>query len=405
METNQISRLRLMRDYGPSDVEANRRISDAISSVLAHRGFVPLDTPALERTELFVRKSGGEIAGSLYSFTDPSGISVSLRPEFTPSIIRWFVENVGDTAGVHRFQYSGPVFRYAGGPGASYRQFEQCGGEKLGASGADSDADILMTAERCLATAGIERPSVRVGHIGIVRELVQSLELSDALQMFVLSNLDEITAGKRGADRLTEQAAAAGLIYSTENGHVNAPASAGDEVPALEALGDSLAGPMGRRSRERIMARLVSRMRRAAPESEFRHALSKVSELVRSRGEPSEALDSMARAMESSGASTRSVEALGAALGELSRHAGESVSIRLDPSFARGMAYYTGIVFEFACRSDGEEIGLGGGGRYDDLVRAFGGVDTPACGFALNVDAIISMSRVGSSCGTNGAAP
>ena len=62
MENNQIARLRRMRDYGPSTFEVNRRIANGIFSVLSDRGFLPLDTPLLEQTDLFVRKSGGEIA-------------------------------------------------------------------------------------------------------------------------------------------------------------------------------------------------------------------------------------------------------------------------------------------------------------------------------------------------------
>ena len=63
-------------------------------------------------------------------------------------------------------------------------------------------------------------------------------------------------------------------------------------------------------------------------------------------------------------------------------------SIELDFSFARGLAYYTGVVFEFAGAGGGGAYPLGGGGRYDDLVKAFGGADTPACGFALDLDEI-----------------
>ena len=163
MENNQIARLRRMRDHGPQHYGINRRIADVIFSVLSDHGFLPLDTPLLERTDLFVRKSGGEIAESLYTFSDPGGIAVSLRPEFTPSVIRWFVENIGQDQGSHKFQYVGPVFRYGGARGGRNRQFTQCGAELIGVPAKIGDSEILESAAQCLDESGVSNYSVRLG--------------------------------------------------------------------------------------------------------------------------------------------------------------------------------------------------------------------------------------------------
>ena len=390
MENNQIARLRRMRDYGPRGFEVNRRLADGIYSVLGDRGFQPLDTPLLEQTDLFVRKSGGEIAESLYTFSDPGGIAVSLRPEITPSVIRWFVENIDQECGTHRFQYSGPVFRYGGARGGRNRQFTQCGGELIGVPAPDGDSEILERAAQCLDEAGVSTYSVRLGHIGVVRELVRSQGLSDPLQMFILSNLNVIADGVEGIGRLTDQAAAAGLVYKSDLGHLELP-TRDDAIPALEELGRSLPGSTGRRTREQIMVRLASRMRKAVPESEFALALSNVSALLNPSQTSSDPLESIAAVMESNGASLSSIEGLNATLEYISRF-GDGVAVELDLSFVRGRAYYTGIVFEFTSASEGSVVSLGGGGRYDDLVRAFGGPETPACGFALNLDELAMIS-------------
>ena len=309
MENNQIARLRRMRDYGPRSFEVNRSIADLIFTVMNNRSFVPLDTPLLEQTDLFVRKSGGEIAESLYTFSDPGGIAVSLRPEFTPSVIRWFVENVGRESGAHRFQYSGPVFRYGGARGGRNRQFTQCGGELIGVSAPDGDTEILETAAQCLHEVGVAEFHVRVGHIGLVRELVRSQGLSEPLQIFILSNLDVIASGEDTVDSLTYQAAAAGLVHRSDLGHLELPAR-DDAIPALEALGRSLPGSTGRRSREQIMLRLANRMRKAVPASEFRSALSNVLSLLSTSKNSSGPLESIATVLESSGASLSGVEDL-----------------------------------------------------------------------------------------------
>ena len=390
MENNQIARLRRMRDYGPRTFEVNRRIADAIFSVLSDRGFQPLDTPLLEQTDLFVRKSGGEIAESLYTFSDPGGIAVSLRPEITPSVIRWFVENAGQQLGPHRFQYSGPVFRYGGARGGRHRQFTQCGGELIGGPAPVGDSEILESAAQCLHEVGVSSYSVRLGHIGVVRELVRAQGLSEPLQMFILSNLDTLDDCEESIGRLTDQAASAGLVYRSDLGHLELP-TRDDAIPALEALGRSLPGSTGRRSREQIMVRLAGKMRKAVPESEFRSALSNVSALLNSRKIAADPLESISEILGSNGASLSGVEDLSATMESISR-LGSGATVELDLSFVRGRAYYTGIVFEFTSTTDEGEVSLGGGGRYDDLVRAFGGTATPACGFALNLDELALLS-------------
>ena len=393
MENNQIARLRRMRDHGPQNYGINRRIADVIFSVLSDHGFLPLDTPLLERTDLFVRKSGGEIAESLYTFSDPGGIAVSLRPEFTPSVIRWFVENIGQDQGSRRFQYVGPVFRYGGARGGRNRQFTQCGAELIGVPAKIGDSEILESAAQCLDESGVSNYSVRLGHIGLVRELVRSQGLSEPLQMFILANLDAIDDGEAGIERLTEQAGAAGLVFRSDSEHLDL-SERDDAIPALEALGRSLPGPTGRRSREQIMVRLASRMRKAVPESDFRSAISNVAALLNSPATSTDPLASITTVMESSGASMSAVEELSSAFDCASRLADDE-TVELDLSFVRGRAYYTGIVFEYTSTIDGSEASLGGGGRYDDLVRAFGGKATPACGFALNLDELVLVAQAG----------
>ncbi len=389
METNQISRLRGMRDYDPTWVEANRSIADKVSSALAEGGYLPLDTPLLEQTDLFVRRSGGEIAGNLYTFTDPGGASVSLRPEFTPSVIRWHIENASERPGARRFRYSGPVLRYGGRGGGRLRQFTQSGGELIGVAEPNGDLEILQRAAQCLAAAGMSNSSLKVGHIGVVRDLVRAQGLSERLRMFTLSNLEQIDRGDgEGIEQLTRKAAAAGLVYPDDCEPSGAPADVDGLARGLDALGASLPGATGRRTPERIVARLVSRMRQASPESEFRSALRSVAALASERGSPSQALDGAARVMESCGASLAALEGLAHTLKEFSEAVGDASDVRLDLSFVRGLAYYTGIVFEFSADAPGGAVSLGGGGRYDELVRALGGADTPVCGFALDVDAL-----------------
>ena len=211
--------------------------------------------------------------------------------------------------------------------------------------------------------------------------------------MFILANLDAIDDGEAGIERLTEQAGAAGLVFRSDSEHLDL-SERDDAIPALEALGRSLPGPTGRRSREQIMVRLASRMRKAVPESDFRLAISNVAALLNSPATSTDPLASITTVMESSGASMSTVEELSSAFDCASRLSDDE-TVELDLSFVRGRAYYTGIVFDYTSTIDGSEASLGGGGRYDDLVRAFGGKATPACGFALNLDELVLVAQAG----------
>ena len=384
MTTSRIAALSRMRDLGPAEAESVRAISDAMFSVLADGGFRLLDTPLLESADLFVRKSGGEVSGSLYAFSDPGGMTVSLRPEFTPSVIRWFIENAAAEPLPRRYQYSGPVFRYAGANAGRFRQFQQVGAELIGVPGPDGDAEILKTAVRCLRAAGASDFTLRIGNIGMARDLVNSQGLSEQSQTFIISNLARI-GSDADLDALTESAASAGLVVDEPD---YAPVSeSADVAPQLDILRRSMAGSTGRRSPERIMARLTRRMKQASPRSDFRAAIENVARLVSLKGESSRVLSDAEAILSESGASLSAVRGLRTTLEELESVGVGEDSVRLDLSFVRGLTYYTGMVFEFL-GGPGGEYPIGGGGRYNDLVKAFGGPDVPACGFALYVDEV-----------------
>lgn len=382
-----------MRDLAPDEAAVRRRVEKGVGRVLASGGFARLDPPLLERADLFIRKSGGEIAGSLYAFTDPGGVSVSLRPEFTPSIIRWRVENEPPDAGERRYRYSGPVFRY--GEGARFRQFHQAGAELIGVPGADGDFEILRTAAACLKSAGADDFRVRIGHVGVLRDALDSREISERARTFILSNIGEIGRGADGEARLLKKAAAAGLVLEGRNRapQTSSRQSSGgidQDSPALAALENSISGPTGRRSAERILSRLVMRRSQAASAADFRAAVRNAAQLAgcAESADPRTALARAKTVLRDCGASADSLGELEDTLDRLRSAGMRDDSIELDFSFARGLAYYTGVVFEFAGAAGGGAYPLGGGGRYDDLVKAFGGADTPACGFALDLDEI-----------------
>ena len=364
-----------------------------MTDVLSMGDFKRLDTPVLEPTDLFVRKSGGEVSSSIYTFQDPGGMSVSLRPEFTPSIIRWYIENGSDTPLPHRYQYSGPVFRYAGSRRGRFRQFQQVGAELIGVSDTNGDVEILTTAVRCLRAADVAAFTLRLGHLGMIHDIVRAQGLSEQVENFIISNLEEIGRGQDFTERLTESAAAAGLVMQ-EHRAVPATEELDRAMPELEVIRRSISGPTGRRSASQILGRLSSRMKRACSRSDFVAALDNVSQLVSLGGSAWQVMLEAEAILKANDAPLDSLRGLGATL--LRPWSRGDWRIHHPPRTClswRGVTYYTGIVFEFLDDTGGGEYAIGGGGRYDDLIMAFGGDDVPACGFALYVDEVVRAIR------------
>ena len=124
-----------------------------ISNSLSDAGYLHIDTPFFEDTELFLRKSGAALNSQLYSFVDPGGKKVSIRPEFTSSVIRNYIERHKDES-PQRIQYSGPVFRYDEVDSKTV-QLYQAGAELIGLTGIDSDLEITFLAWEGLEKLGL----------------------------------------------------------------------------------------------------------------------------------------------------------------------------------------------------------------------------------------------------------
>ena len=101
-----------MKDESPEQLRVRVELQDSIVAQLTDQGYLSIDTPIVQPAELFLRKSGGELASRMYTFDDPGGNKVSLRPEFTASVIRYYIEHLSDLNLPVKIQYSGPVFRY-----------------------------------------------------------------------------------------------------------------------------------------------------------------------------------------------------------------------------------------------------------------------------------------------------
>src|SRR5437868_1434671 len=177
MEALEIQRVRGMNDALPPDESRLRGLTMALRDHFERFGYRGIDTPIVENLDLFLRKSGEEIAARMYTFTHWNR-KLCLRPELTASVMRAYVNHLQDRPLPVRVQYAGPTFRYEKPQRGRYRQFTQVGVECIGADGPAADAEILQLACGALESVAVPRYRLVVGHLGVVLQLLGQLGLS-----------------------------------------------------------------------------------------------------------------------------------------------------------------------------------------------------------------------------------
>ena len=398
-----------MRDLLEEEFRRLRHVQDRLQGELTLHNYRIVDTPALEPTEIFLRKSGGELASWMYSFVEPGGHRASLRPEFTSPVIRMFVDQAGGSPLPVRWQYAGPVYRHAAvhpsaKPGetdeegcAGGRQFTQVGAELIGAAGIAADAEVMALTCRCLAAVGLERLRLSVGCVGTVQGLLTQFQLSERAALFLLRSVGDVSRGDKGLESVREQAARLGLLRAQETADEREwvasylAAQNADGAPQPGTM-PSMESPIGVRTPEEIAARLRRKREESDNPDRLERAMAFTVEIARLRGAPAQTLDAARDVIGRHGLDPAPLRAMEQVTEALALHDLEGVEITLDMGLVRDIAYYTGLVFEVtdgAAASRGP-LFLAGGGRYDGLVKALGADrDAPALGFACTVESVL----------------
>ncbi len=391
-------RMRFPQEHSP---ERQRRIADIrarLERFLDRRGYTPISTPMLESTDLYLKKSGGELAARMYSFTDPGGRRVSLRPEFTSSVVQSFVNGSLKGPFPQRWVYSGPVFRYE--PGSGGGEFEQLGAELIGSGGANADAEALALASQGLSALGVAGHRLRIGHMGVVASMLDALGLSERARVFMMGGLARLRAGEETAADVRERALRLGLLTPDNTARA---ARVARELPLDDAaamaqgfVGDGMASTTGQRAPDDILRRYLKKLRDVGAPEVFDRALDFSAKLAGIAGPPQRTLGRIERLAAQFAVPAAVFQPVRDLLAALSRYDLRGVPVVLDLAAARGIAYYTGAVFDIEHSRIKGIPALGGGGRYDGLIAALGGRrQTPAMGFAYALDRVSQLLPAG----------
>jgi histidyl-tRNA synthetase len=392
LDTLEIAKIRGANDVLPPLRAAQLALEVHLRDLFGRYGYQPIETPVLEPTDLFLRKAGEQIAARMYSFTHWNR-SLCLRPEHTASVIRAYVNHLQDRPLPVRLQYAGPTFRYEKPQRGRHRQFTEVGVECIGAAGPPADAEVLALARHGLDLLGLENTRFIVGHLGAVLELLGQLGMEPRAQSLVLGMMEHLSRAPGEADRVVGRLAAM-LGASDEDddedslselfrafGPEGAARIAGD---LLERASLQLDG--GSRPPDEIVERLLQKSRRSDPTPALQRAVDFIGRLRDVAGPPEDALPAVRQLLADYDLNPAPVLEVEQALQGFAGYFVQLCAVKVDLSLARGLRYYTGLVFEVY---DEEDVQIAGGGRYDDLVRALGGrAATPAVGFSYGLERV-----------------
>jgi histidyl-tRNA synthetase len=318
MSTQIIQGPKGTRDFYPEDMSFLQYIFDSWHRSCRLYGFEQYEGPMFEHLDLYTQKSGAEIEKQLYSFEDKGGRQIALRPELTPTLARMVAAQGTNLKRPVRWYSISRLFRYERMQKGRLREFIQLNMDILGIEDVSADAELIAAAIDMMRRFGFDESDFKAR--------VSSRTLLE--EMFLACGLGQ------------------------------------DKLPTLYALLDKK-GKIAPEEFERELAE-------AAGGGEV---CDKVKALFNCAG-----LNDVEKFAGSLGVNIGSIAQLKRLFSLIDAY-GLKDYVVFDIGIVRGLAYYTGIVFElFDVR--GSLRAIAGGGRYDKLVGLYGGPATPAVGFA-----------------------
>jgi len=323
------------RDHLPEAMRLRLAVYDKLRHVFEGHGFHALETPAFERIETLMGKYGDEGSKLIFKILkrgkggETGACDLALRYDLTVPLARVVAMNPGLRMPFKRWQIA-PVWRADRPARGRFREFVQCDCDVVGSKSAVADAECLSVASQSLSALGFHQHRLRLNHRVLLHALASTVGAADRETelLVIIDKLDKI-----GREGVTKELLARDF-----------------EAAAVDKVWDVLDAPDA--GRDDVLAHMEAQLEgdEVGPAIE---RLREVVELAKALGVPDEALV-------------------------------------IDPTLARGLDYYTGIVYEFAL--DGVNMGsVGGGGRYDGLVGMFGKRDVPAVGLSLGIERLIVL--------------
>jgi len=323
--------LKGFRDYLPEVMIPREKMMEIARSVYRQYGFVPIDTPALEYLEILTGKGSDETERQLYRFEDHGGRQVGMRFDLTVPLARFVAQHHAQLGLPFRRYHIAPVWRGEAPQAGRFREFVQCDFDTIGTESVAADIETALVMHDLIVAVGVTEFKIHINHRQILTGLLEKLGLLEASTP-VLRALDKLA--KIGVAAVASEMQQVAGLTSDQAAEVLKLASVkGKNSDILNQLESIVAGsPRGEQGLKRLSDMVVGLQAAGVPESRF----------------------------------------------------------ELDVSIARGLDYYTGVVFETYLDALPEIGSICSGGRYDNLAGMYTKQHLPGIGASLGLDRLLA---------------
>lgn len=336
MKRIQARKLKGFQDYSHDVMVRRFAVMDSVRRVAREAGFTALQTPAIEYAEVLLGE-GGETDKQVFSWEDNGGRAVALRYDLTVPFSRYVAENGNLTMPFKRFQM-GDVWRAEKPQKGRFREFCQCDFDIIGADSLSADAEIIWSIVKVLAELKIGALTLTLGHRDVLSGLLKkflpnvlAVEGGEQASLIIIDKLDKI-----GSEKCTLELAAL----------------AGSQIDASRQIIEILTQQSSQRTGE----------------------FSEISKLLAGNEKALAGLKRIEDILQIMASFTSEM----------------NINIIADFKIARGLAYYTGMVFETTIDSLPEFGSISSGGRYNNLIERFVDRDLPGVGGSIGLDRLVA---------------
>lgn len=329
--------LKGFRDYLPAPMLAREWLTDVAKRVYRSYGFTPIDTPALEYSEILLGKGGDESDKQLFRFHDQGDRDVAMRFDLTVPCARFAAQHIQQLGTPFKRYHIATVWRAEKPQKGRYREFMQCDFDTIGTSSHAADIETVLVIHDLFDAIGFEQFTIRINDRLVLNGLLETFNLADR---------------------------SAGILRAL------------DKLPKI--------GP------EKVIAEMVEATGATQEQA------SQVLELLDLQGTPAEILSGLEPKLAGTEPGQEGVSRLRDLFDVCQRAGIPQDRVQLDLSIARGLDYYTGTIYE-TFLNDLPGIGsVCSGGRYDDLAGLFTNQPLPGVGASLGLDRLLAaMEELG----------
>lgn len=318
--------LKGFRDILPVNEIQRSSLIEKITEVYRSFGFVPIDTPVLEYTEILLRKSNGETEKQVFRFEDNGGRDVAMRFDLTVPFARFTAEHFSELYMPFKRYHIAKVWRGEKPQAGRYREFVQCDVDMVGSDSAAADFEILNVMKNALHAINVNNITIHVNHRGIFNRFLSKLGVMDKSED-ILRSVDKLA--KVGQEEVLKEI----KEYTQDD------------------------------SKAALILEYVSQ------KGDFISVLNKIEEMAGGPDADSQRMKDIYEMMKASGIDSTYV---------------------LDPSITRGLDYYTGVVYETFLNDLPSIGSVCSGGRYDNLAGLYMKEKIPGVGMSIGLDRLIA---------------